>query len=269
MISASAVPEPNRWSDQGLYAAWLGHSTVLIKIDGFVILTDPVLSTHAGVNLGLGTVGIRRMVASALTLEEMPRPDLILLSHAHMDHFHTGSLRKLADRRTWVVTAPNTSDLLRPRRYRQVHELGWGQQVECGPLSCRAFEVNHWGARYGSDTRRGYNGYVIETERYRVLFAGDTALTHTFRALRRRKPIDLAIMPIGAYQPRIHHHCTPEQAWQMGEDAGAEHFLPVHHRTFRLGREPVNEPIERFYEFAGNRSRRIVISNIGEQTKVA
>ncbi len=268
MAAPPSVPDPSSWDDHGLYAAWLGHSTVLLKIDGVVILTDPILSERAGLNLGVVTVGIRRRVAPALALENLPRPDIILLSHAHMDHFDMPSLRRLAHPATTVVTARNTSDLLHPKRYQRVVELGWGESTQLGDIECRAFEVNHWGARFHSDTWRGYNGYTLSNGRYRVLFGGDTALTDGFRNLRNSRPFDLAIMPIGAYTPRVYYHCTPEQAWQMGNEAGAERFLPVHHRTFELGQEPVDEPIERFYAAAGNETDRIVLSHIGQHVQI-
>jgi L-ascorbate metabolism protein UlaG (beta-lactamase superfamily) len=132
----------------------------------------------------------------------------------------------------------------------------------------RAVEVNHWGARLRTDTYRGYNGYVIECGRHRVLFAGDTALTHCFRRLRSSRPYDLTIMPIGAYNPWIRYHCTPEEAWRMGNEAGSEFFLPVHHQTFALGREPLLEPIERFHGAAGREHRRIALRNIGEEFRL-
>src|SRR5690349_3333905 len=80
-------PRPDQWPDTGLYGAWLGHSTVLLKLDGFTILTDPVFSTRAGINLGFTTLGIKRLVEPALDVRDLPKIDLILLSHAHMDHF--------------------------------------------------------------------------------------------------------------------------------------------------------------------------------------
>jgi L-ascorbate metabolism protein UlaG (beta-lactamase superfamily) len=155
--------------------------------------------------------------------------------------------------------------LLRSNSYKHLQELGWGERTRVGAAEVRAFEVNHWGARMRSDTYRGYNGYVIESGRYRVLFAGDTAHTSAFRSLRTSKSIDLAIMPVGAYDPWIYYHCTPEQAWRMGGDAGAELFIPVHHQTFQLSREPVLEPIERFHRAAGSSLDRVVIERIGQQ----
>ena len=175
------------------------------------------------------------------------------------------SLRALEDRKTSVVTASKTSDLLRVNRYANVREIGWGGEAQAGAAAVRAFEVNHWGARMRSDTYRGYNGYVLEIGRYRVLFGGDTAATNSFRSLRTSRTLDLAIMPIGAYNPWIWCHCTPEQAWQMGNDAGAEFFLPVHHQTFQLSREPFLEPIERFQEAAAHHADRVAVGQVGQE----
>ena len=179
-------PNPKLWRDRGLYAAWLGHSTVLLKLDGVTILTDPVLGNRVGVSLGPMTLGLKRLVAPALRVHQLPKIDVLLLSHAHMDHFDLATLRALESRSTTVVTAAKTSDLLRTRRYAGVKELGWGERTRVGPIGIRAFEVNHWGARMHGDTYRGYNGYLIEAGRYRVLFGGDTAATTAFRALRVR-----------------------------------------------------------------------------------
>ncbi len=264
-----ARPKPAEWPDTGIHAAWLGHATVLLKVDGFTILTDPMFSTRAGLNLGLFTLGVKRLVEPALAIHELPPIDLILLSHAHMDHLDIPSLKKLENRATTVVTARATSDLFRADRYKETRELGWEELTRVGPATLKAFRVNHWGARMRSDTYRGYNAYVIEAGRYRILFGGDTAATDAFRAVRASKPIDLAIMPIGTYDPWVRYHCTPEQAWRMGGDARAEFFLPVHHQTFPLSREPLLEPIERFYGAAGNQPDRVAISRIGDQWRIA
>jgi L-ascorbate metabolism protein UlaG (beta-lactamase superfamily) len=253
------------WPDAGLHAAWLGHSTVLLKIDGVTIVTDPVFSKRVGLNFGPMTIGLKRLVEPALRVKQMPRPDLILLSHAHMDHFDLPSLRALESKATRVVTAARTIDLLRTRRYGAVDELGWGETARFGDVSVRAFEVNHWGARMRSDTYRGFNGYLIETPRYRVVFGGDTAITAAFRSLRSKRRLDLAIMPIGAYNPWIRAHCTPEQALQMANDAGAELILPVHHRTFQLSSEPAYEPIERLQCALASAPGRLALREIGQE----
>ncbi len=263
--AAPARPQPHLWPDQGMFAAWIGHSTVLLKLDGFTILTDPIFSMNAGVRLGPVTVGVKRLVEPALSIAELPKIDLILLSHAHFDHFDRPSLRHLESRGTSVITAPHTADLLRVRRYRNVHELAWGQRVHAGPALVRAFEVNHWGARVRTDTYRGFNGYTIEVGRHRVLFGGDTAWTTSFRALKTSRAFDLAIMPVGAYNPWLHFHANPEQAWRMATDAGAERVLPVHHQTFSLSREPYLEPIERTIAAAGSEPARVVLHRIGQE----
>lgn len=133
-----------------------------------------------------------------------------------------------------------------------------------GELRVRAFPVKHWGARLRRDTYRGYNGYVLERQGQRLLVGGDTALTDSFAALRGRQSFALAIMPIGAYDPWIHSHATPEQAVLMAELAGADHIMPVHHQTFRLSAEPFREPIERFEAALQGSPEKIALREIGE-----
>jgi L-ascorbate metabolism protein UlaG (beta-lactamase superfamily) len=265
VVPAALQPNPELWPNIGLHAAWLGHSTVLLKIDGFTILTDPVFSTRIGLSVGPLTLGIKRLVESALPPQAFPPVDLVLLSHAHMDHFDLPSLRRLENPLTQIVTASQTSDLLRARRYARVHELRWNESVEVGAARITAFEVAHWGARMRGDIYRGYNGYVIELGKMRIVFGGDTALTDSFKRLRTARRVDLAIMPVGAYDPWIRVHCNPEQAWQMANEAGAEFVLPVHHQTFRLSREPRLEPIERILQAAGSAPERIALQSIGQE----
>jgi L-ascorbate metabolism protein UlaG (beta-lactamase superfamily) len=265
---APRTPNIGAWPKQGLHAAWIGHSTVAISIDGFLIVTDPVFSTRIGLSLGPMTVGLKRLVAPAAAIAQMPRPDLILLSHAHMDHFDIPSLRQL-EGRSAVITASNTSDLLRVKRYRSVRELRWNETARVGLAQIRAIQVNHWGARMRSDTYRSYNGYLIEAGRYRVLFGGDTAYTDSFKQVRSSKAVDLAIMPIGAYDPWIRAHCNPEQAMAMANHAGAELVLPVHHRTFELSREPRGEPLERLVTAAGSSPDRVCVRDFGDEVHLS
>ena len=263
--SPALHPDPRKWPDTGLHATWLGHSTVLLKVDGTTILTDPVFSDRIGLNFGPVTLGLKRLVATAAPLTRLPQIDLILLSHAHMDHFDIPTLRLLESHRTSVLTAAKTSDLLRPRLYREVRELHWGERARMGAVDIRALEVRHWGARMRTDTYRGYNGYLLEIGRYRILFGGDTAITPAFQAVRSARPVDLAIMPIGAYDPWIRVHCNPEQAWTMANHAGSEFILPVHHQTFQLSREGRLEPLERVLAAAGSAPERVCVQEIGQE----
>ncbi len=260
---APLKPDLRSWSDTGIHASWLGHSTVLIKVAGFTILTDPVFSARVGISLGPMTLGIKRLVEPAALIPDLPHIDLVLLSHAHMDHFDIPSLRSLESSHTYVVTASQTSDLLRVKRYAGVQEASWNNHVQVGPARISAFKVAHWGARMRSDTYRGFNAYLIEIGNHRIVFGGDTAYTDAFKALKTSRPVDLAIMPVGAYDPWIRVHCNPEEAWDMANHAGSEFVLPVHHQTFQLSREPYFEPIERMMNAAGSHPDRIALQKIG------
>jgi L-ascorbate metabolism protein UlaG (beta-lactamase superfamily) len=264
---AFAKPEPSKWSDARVTAAWIGHATALINFFGITILTDPVLFPRIGIRLPGFTIGPKRLTAPALEFHELPRIDVVLLSHAHFDHFDLRTLDHF-HQNTSVITAPNTKDLLRWTRLLDVTELRWDERkslkTAAGDIAISAFQVKHWGARKQRDTHRGYNGYLIERNGRRILFGGDTALTNTFARLSRHGRIDLAIMSIGAYNPWIHSHCTPEQAIEMANAAGAQFIMPVHHQTFRLSFEPLREPIERFQAALSNTPERIALREIGE-----
>ncbi len=269
---APARPDPASWSDNAVTMAWLGHATVLINFYGVWIATDPALLPRVGLSLGPMTFGPKRLVAAGLRPEELPPLDLILISHAHMDHLDLPTLRRLGGGAR-VVTARATRDLFATTRFRDVTELGWGGETlvrtRHGGVWVAAFEVSHWGARWRGDTHRGYNGYVLEREGRRIVFGGDTAKTGAFRALRRYGRIEAAIMPIGAYDPWIRSHCTPEEAVAMANDAGAERVLPVHHRTFRLSDEPMDEPLERLRAALRGEEERAVLGEVGAVARIA
>lgn len=264
---AFAHPRPETWDDARVTAAWLGHSTVLINFFGINVLTDPVLFARVGIRIPGLTIGPKRLTAPALTIRELPRVDVILLSHAHFDHFDLRTLRRVS-KETIVVTAAQTTDLLRATRLPKIIELRWGEEatLECaaGSLQVRAGRVNHWGTRLRHDSHRGYNAYVLERNGRRIIFGGDTAYSENFAALRDGRRFDLAIMAIGAYEPWLRTHATPEQVVAMCEAAGVDYILPVHHQTFRLSFEPFREPIERFEKALRGAPSRIALREIGE-----
>jgi len=267
---AFAKPQPATWSDAQVTLAWLGHATVLINFFGVKILTDPALFPRIGIRLPGFTIGPKRLTAPALEFHELPKIDLILLSHAHFDHFDLRTLRRF-DENTSVISARATSDLLKRTQFRDVTELDWGEgntfKTAAGEINIRAFAVKHWGARKRRDDYRGYNGYLLESRnsgRRRIIFAGDTAFTDSFAELHALGTIDLAIMSIGAYNPWIRSHCTPEEAIEMANAAGGRFIMPVHHQTFRLSFEPIREPIERFEAALSKTPERIALREIGE-----
>jgi L-ascorbate metabolism protein UlaG (beta-lactamase superfamily) len=265
---AFAKPNPSQWSDRQVTAAWLGHATVLINFLGINILTDPVLFPRIGIRIPfLFTVGPKRLTAPALTVDELPRIDIVLLSHAHFDHLDWRTLRKFG-RSTKVITARNTRDLLNWTRLHDVTELGWGEdhsfKTQVGSINVTALPVQHWGARMQHDDHRGYNAYLIERNGRRILFGGDTAFTNRFVEVRQYGPVDLAIVSIAAYNPWIRSHADPEQAIRMANDARARFIMPVHHQTFRLSFEPFREPIERFEAALRDEPHRIALREIGE-----
>jgi L-ascorbate metabolism protein UlaG (beta-lactamase superfamily) len=254
-------------SDSSLAAVWLGHATVLIRMGGQWVLTDPVMSHRIGIPVGPVTIGLGRLIP-AIDPENLPPLDAILISHAHFDHLDKPTLRRLAAPGTRVVTARHTGRLI-PRGFGQVDELDWGKEITLGPLSLRAVRPRHWGARLSLDKHRGYNSYVVDSADRRVLYAGDTAHTPDYGFLSgEHRPTDLSIFGIGAYEPWIHAHANPEQVWEMHTQTGAKHLLPMHHSTFKLSDEPRDEPLRRLLAAAGHAAPSIVGREVGEVWKL-
>lgn len=274
-------PDWKSWSNEEITMAWIGHSTVLVNFFGMWILTDPVFSERVGIRpLGIMTIGPRRMVDIPIKMEELPRIDLILLSHAHMDHTDMPTLRKLRNARH-VAVAKNTLDIYAHLKFADCQELEWGETIQYeNGVTLEAIEVKHFGWRYPWEPCRGrnenagrsFNGYyvskVVNGKKRGFTFGGDTSYTDTFAALgdRLRKEgteIDVAIMPIGAYNPWVGAHCNPEMAWQMTKEMNAKRILPVHWNTFTQSSEPRFEPIEWLKECV-DEPGEIALLNIGE-----
>jgi L-ascorbate metabolism protein UlaG (beta-lactamase superfamily) len=259
VVPAPAKPISGKWDENRISISWLGHATVLINFLGVRILTDPAFFSRIGIRTGFGVAGPTRYIACALKPNELPPIDLILLSHAHLDHMDLSSIAKV---NAPIVSAKDTRDILPSRR--KVTELAWNERASFKfkqlELEIQAIEVKHWGQRWPSERERGYNGYALRREGRSILFGGDTA--HT--ALKARGPFDAAIMPIGAYDPWIRNHCTPEEALAMANAIRANYIIPIHHQTYRLSNEPMNEPIERLTEALSAEPERLAIRRIGE-----
>jgi L-ascorbate metabolism protein UlaG (beta-lactamase superfamily) len=258
---ANFKPDLTNWNHHPLAAAWLGHATILLRMDGQTILTDPVLSHRIGLGLGLMTGGPRRSIAAALSVRELPPIDLILISHAHFDHLDRPTLVKLP-KHIPIITAHHTSDLLRDLGFTDITELQWNQSKQINGLTITARAVRHWGARTFYDKHRGFNAYLLESTAHRVLYGGDSAYHELFKDLTN---VDLAILGIGAYNPYLAAHSTPEQALEMADHCQAKFILPMHHGTFRLSREPQHEPMQRLLAASRTNPDRIIIREVGQQ----
>lgn len=258
--------QPSEWSSSQVTVGWIGHSSLLINLNGKWILTDPVFRKRVGVDILNLQFGIKRHVFPAIRLEDLPPIDYIFLSHAHMDHVDIPTLKKLANPKTKVVTAKNTSKLLSNMQFQKIYELEGKETIMLDDdFRVQAVPVRHWGNRFPWNVHFGYTGYILESKGSRIFFPGDTAYTPDFRWLQELD-LDITCMPIGAYFPDSYQraHCTPEQAWEMYQDTGAKYLVPIHWDTFVLSREPIKEPMERLQRAAGTKVDQIVITKHGE-----
>jgi L-ascorbate metabolism protein UlaG (beta-lactamase superfamily) len=261
---APVRPDLSRWTSHKLAAIWIGHATMLLRIGGQTVLTDPVMSNRVGLGLAVMTAGPRRRFAPAIDLHALPPIDLLLMSHAHFDHLDRPTLSRLP-KRIPVITSMHTADLFRDLGYRSVRELDWGESADAGTLRVKSLPVVHWGARTFLDDHRGYCAYTIESlagDGRRILFGADSA----YQELWKPEPkVDLAIVGIGGYNPYIRGHANPEQAWEMASFVQPDAVIPMHHSTFKLSYEPWEEPMQRFLAAAGEEVNKVVVRQIGGQ----
>ncbi|MGE5365361.1 MAG: MBL fold metallo-hydrolase [Bacteroidota bacterium] len=268
-------PSPEEWSDDRITISWIGHATVLINFYGEWILTDPVFFERVGVYFLGATWGPTRYSYPALSINEIPKPSLILLSHAHMDHTDYLTLRTITEkypRQIDMITSYMSKDVTEDLKWKSVTEIDWGQSHQVRDVTVKAYEVNHFGWRFPweKDRSRGffkdgrsYNAYLIEKNGRKILFGGDTAMTDRLDVLKY-EDVDVAIMPIGAYRPWRRVHCNPEEALIMADRIKAKHFIPIHCATFEQGREPKDEPLRWLRQSAVNYNINLGLDNIGK-----
>lgn len=255
--------EPASWSDGSLTIANLGHATLLMNFFGTRVITDPSLFSRVGMSFdSILTIGPKRFVDPPLAPAHLQQLDLILITHAHMDHLDIPSLKALP-KSAVVVACDKCSSLIAPLGFRDVRQLKWGESTVVKGLTIRAMGARHWGKRWpplGEDY--GFNSYVLEKDGRRMLLACDSADTDLFASLASTPP-DVAAFSIGAYDPWIWNHADPEQVWAMFESTGARYLVPIHWGTFKLSKEPMEEPLQRLIAASGDQQDRIVIRQIG------
>ncbi len=254
---------PERWSDRTLTIADLGHSTLLMDWYGVRVLSDPTLFNRVGLSIGsLLTIGPHRHSAPPLAPAQLQNLDVILITHAHKDQLDLPSLRVLP-KSAVVIACAGCATLIRPLGFTDVRELGWGERTEVKGLSVAAMGAKHWGVRWPPMGHAyGFNSYLLERGGTRMLLACDSAFTPLFGTLAADPP-DIAAFSIAAYDPWIRNHANPEQVWTMFQQSGARYLVPIHWGTFRLSKEPMDEPIRRLLAAAGQESDRVAIRQIG------
>jgi L-ascorbate metabolism protein UlaG (beta-lactamase superfamily) len=259
---ASGQLRPASWPSNAITVGYLGHATLLIDYLGVHLISDPAFFHRVGLDVGhLFTVGPVRHAPVPLNPGAIPPLDLILITHAHMDHLDLPSLQALPKSAT-VVSCPGCPDLIEPLGYTDVRPLKWGESTFVHGLKITAMGARHWGRRWPWQADRGYNSYVIEKDGIRMLIACDSAFTPVFSQLHDDPPL-IAAFSIGAYDPWIRNHANPEEVWEMFRESGARYLVPIHWGTFRLSKEPMDEPLRRLIHDAGPRSNAIVIRKVG------
>lgn len=257
------------WSAQaetGLRVTWLGHSTVLLEIDGHRVLTDPVFGERAS---PLAFAGPKRFHPVPATLDELPQIDAVLLSHDHYDHLCAPTVRALATKDMPIVTSLGVGARLEalgiaPER---IVELDWNESVSVRGLRFTATPCQHFSGRTASDRNHTlWSSWVIEGHRHRLFFSGDTGLSPDFAETGRRYgPFDLVLLEIGAFHPSWGDiHLGPENALEVFSMLGGGTLLPVHWGTFSLAMHDWDEPAETLLRLASERNARILTPRLGE-----
>lgn len=250
---------------------WLGHACFLIRIDGRTLLTDPYLSPYAAPIHGIGP---KRYAGTGIGIDRLPRLDAILLSHNHYDHLDAAALRRLAahNDKTCFVVPLGVKRIIKRLGYDHVHELDWGDELLDGALRYTALPAVHFSSRTPFDRNRTlWCGYGIRSAQRSLYFAGDTGWGEVFEHVgRRHGPFDTALLPIGAYEPRLLMqavHANPEEAVRIGQALQAQRLVAMHWGTVALTTEPAFEPPTRFSQaaaLAGYAPEQAWVMKIGE-----
>ena len=238
--------QPAPREDASAVVTFIGHATFLIQTEAGNILTDPVYGERAG---PWNLLGPRRVRRPAILFDALPPISTVLLSHNHYDHCDLRTLSRLARRFDPLVITPlGNARVLRSTGLRRIEELDWWQRARRSDLPITLTPAHHFSARGPFDRNRAlWGGFVVEPNGRRIYFAGDTAYMPVFEEIRRRfGRIDLALLPIGAYEPRWFMksvHMNPAEAVQAHLDLHAAASIGMHFGTFQLTTEAIDDPL--------------------------
>lgn len=227
---------------------WIGHSTFFIQYQGLNIVTDPVWASRLAFQ--------RRLAAPGIPLGDIPEIDIILISHSHYDHMHVSSIRRLYGSDTTMIVPVGLGRKLARKGFRRVRELSWWEHLQIGGVKISFVPTQHWTRRTLFDTNTSHwGGYILEPVQAKageqppvIYFAGDSGYFRGFLEIGERYDIDVALMPIGAYEPEwfmTSQHTTPEEALQAFVDVKGKLMIPMHYGTFRLADDTAREALDR------------------------
>jgi len=214
---------------------WIGHASFLVQFTDLNVLIDP--------NFANWLFLLKRIKRSGLRIADLPPIDLVLLTHAHFDHFHKPSLRRLPHPK--IALMPwGVGDLAYDLGFGRIVELDWWESFSQRDWKVTLTPGKHWGARTLRDHHRGYGGFVLEHQGRRVYHAGDSAYFDGFKEIGRICAPEIALLPIGAYHPETFRrvHMGPDEALRAFKDLRAQWFVPMHYGSFRLSFEEMDEP---------------------------
>ena len=258
------------------YIAWIGHATFLIKLGDTTIITDPLFSKNTGPLI----FGPKRYVDPAIKLSEVPKTDLMLISHSHYDHLDASAIRNFPHKDTKVVLPLKLSKYF--KRYKDVNELDWYDKIQVNKdIKITLLPAVHWSKRSLTDTNKTlWGNFLIEYRGKKILFACDTGVGNIYKELGNKfGPIDLTFINIGAYnffpimpvKDKSVYHTNPEEALSVAKDLKSKKVIGMHWGTVVLSLEPIMEPPKRFKENAENfgfKKENAIIFSIGEVKKL-
>jgi N-acyl-phosphatidylethanolamine-hydrolysing phospholipase D len=258
------------------YVAWIGHATFLIKLGNTTIITDPLFSKNTGPLI----FGPKRYVDPAIKLEEVPKTDLLLLTHNHYDHLDASTIRNFPHKDTKVILPLKLSKYF--KKFKDVKELDWYEAIQVNEeIKVTLLPAVHWSKRSLWDTNKTlWGNFLIEYKEKKIFFASDTGYGNIYKELGKKYgPIDVTFINIGAYnfypmmpvKDKSTYHTSPEEALNIGKDLKSKKMIGMHWGTVVLSLEPIMEPPKRFKEKArdfGYSKDDAIIFKIGELKKL-
>jgi L-ascorbate metabolism protein UlaG (beta-lactamase superfamily) len=225
---------------------WIGHASFLVQFTDLNVLIDP--------NFANWLFLLKRVKRAGLRIKDLPRVDVVLLTHAHFDHFHKPSLRRIPSPKMGIMPW-GMGDLARGLGFNRIIEMRWWETFSGGDWKVTLTPCKHWGARLLHDSHRGFGGFVLEHQGRSIYHAGDSAYFEGFKEIGKRCAPEIALLPIGAYYPESFRnvHMGPDDAVRVFRDLGSNWLVPMHFGTFKLSFEEMDEPPRWLREVAEQR----------------